>query len=53
VGLQAPKLVIFGINFPKEVYPLKRLLQNLAWRDSQARTLVANLTIVTFTKVDQ
>ena len=34
--------------FPKGVYPLKRFLQNLAWgSDSQARTLLSSLTIVT------
>jgi len=43
------KLVIFGINFPQRGILLKRFLQNLAWgRDSQARTLMANLTTVTF-----
>jgi len=55
VGLhvrKSPKLVIFGITLPQSVnvcLALKQFLQNLAWgRYSQARTLMQNLTIVTF-----
>ena len=41
---KSSKLIIFHINLPKKVYPLKNFLQNLAWgRESQVRTLTPNL----------
>jgi len=40
-------MVIFGINFPQNEYPLKRFLQNFAWgRVSMDRTVVPNSTAV-------
>jgi len=50
VGLRpkkSPKMVIFGINHPKGVYPLKLFLQNFAWvMEPQDRTCMQNFTVV-------
>ena len=49
VGLQPQnrkKMVIFGINLPQRVYPLKRFLQNLSWgRKSRVRTVMPNFIV--------
>ena len=38
-------MLIFGINYPKGVYPFKHLLRNVVWgRESQVRTLTPNFT---------
>jgi len=44
-----PKLLIFGINYPKVVYPLKKFLRNVVWgREFQIHYLTPNFTIVIF-----
>jgi len=45
---KSSKLVIFYYKFsPKVIYPLKLILQNLAWGSvSQVRTLTPNFTIL-------
>jgi len=46
VGLQPKKIAIFSINLPKWGIPIKRFLQNVAWGESQVRTLIPNFTLL-------
>jgi len=47
VGFKSPKLLIFGINYPKGGYPLKQFIRNVMWgSESQVRTLTPNFTTV-------
>ena len=44
---KSPKMVLFGINFPRRGISLKSFLQNFAWgREPQDRTRMPNFTVV-------